>query len=91
MGCLAGDPLYSQVLTGSLVPAHAGNDQEQQGGAGEMSGRALTGKPVRGRRFCPDPLALLPRSWPDTRLPTGPGAGRPAGFAPARVPFLLIR
>jgi hypothetical protein len=29
-----------------------------------------------------DPLVLLRRSWPDARWPTGPGAGRPSGFAP---------
>lgn len=51
--------------------------------------RTLPGKPVRGRHSCADPLALSPRSWPDARWPTGPGAGHPAGFAPARVPFIL--
>lgn len=42
---------------------------------------------LRVRRFCTDPLALLPLSRPDARWPTGPRAGRPAGVAPARVPF----
>ena len=39
---------------------------------------------LRVRRFCADPQALLPRSWPDARWPTGPGAGHPAGVAPCK-------
>jgi hypothetical protein len=38
----------------------------------------------RVRRLLADPLALLRRSWPDARRPTGPGAGRPSGFAPCK-------
>ena len=37
MGLPGGDLLYSQMLTGPLVPAHSGDDQEQQSGAGKSA------------------------------------------------------
>jgi hypothetical protein len=38
-----------------------------------------------------DPLALLHPSLPDVRWPTGPGAERPASFAPCKGAVLVPR
>jgi hypothetical protein len=86
--CPLGNPLYALTRTKPVVLA-----LRVTIGSVEIERDFLTSHFVprcallRVRRLGADPQALLPLSWPDARWPTGPGAGRPAGVAPARVPF----